>query len=97
MKIVVLTYQIFPTKDLLLILMWRVMTLESNLNSLYYSEFSQSELSLIKLLVLSELQSYRGINGCYQSGNIHSLLLQLRQKIVVLQSKSSGQISDDSS
>ena len=96
MKIVVLTYQIFPTKDLLLILMWRVMTLESNLNSLYYSEFSQSELSLIKLLVLSELQSYRGINGCYQSGNIHSLLLQLRQKIVVLQSKSSGQISDDS-
>ena len=59
------------------------MTLESNLNSLYYSEFSQSELSLIKLLVLSELQSYRGINGCYQSGNIHSLLLQLRQKIVV--------------
>ena len=97
MKIVVLTYQIFPTKDLLLILMWRVMTLESNLNSLYYSEFSQSELSLIKLLVLSELQSYRGINGCYQSGNIHSLLLQLRQKIVVLQSKSSGSISDDSS
>ena len=97
MKIVVLTYQIFPTKDLLLILMWRVMTLESNLNSLYYSEFSQSELSLIKLLVLSELQSYRGINGCYHSGNIHSLLLQLRQKIVVLQSKSSGSISDDSS
>ena len=96
MKIVVLTYQIFPTKDLLLILMWRVMTLESNLNSLYYSEFSQSELSLIKLLVLSELQSYRGINGCYDSGNIHSLLLQLRQKIVVLQSKSSGSISDDS-
>ena len=72
------------------------MTLESNLNSLYYSEFSQSELSLIKLLVLSELQSYRGINGCSQHGNIHSLLLQLRQKIVVLQSKSSGQISDDS-
>ena len=96
MKIVVLTYQIFPTKDLLLILIQRVMTLESNLNSLYYSEFSQSELSLIKLLVLSELQSYRGINGCYHSGNIHSLLLQLRQKIVVLQSKSSGQISDDS-
>ena len=63
----------------------------------YYSEFSQSELSLIKLLVLSELQSYRGINGCYHSGNIHSLLLQLRQKIVVLQSKSSGSISDDSS
>ena len=95
--IVVMTYQIFPTKDLLLILIQRVMTLESNLNSLYYSEFSQSELSLIKLLVLSELQSYRGINGCYHSGNIHSLLLQLRQKIVVLQSKSSGSISDDSS
>ena len=95
--IVVILYQIFPTKDLLLILIQRVMTLESNLNSLYYSEFSQSELSLIKLLVLSELQSYRGINGCYDSGNIHSLLLQLRQKIVVLQSKSSGSISDDSS
>ena len=95
--IVVILYQIFPTKDLLLILIQRVMTLESNLNSLYYSEFSQSELSLIKLLVLSELQSYRGINGCSHSGNIHSLLLQLRQKIVVLQSKSSGSISDDSS
>ena len=72
------------------------MTLKSNLNSLYYSEFSQSELSLIKLLVLSELQSYRGINGCSHSGNIHSLLLQLREKIVVLQSKSMGEINIDS-
>ena len=72
------------------------MTYRDNLNSLYYSDFSQSELSLIKLLVLSELQSYRGINGCSQSGNIHSLLLQLREKLVVLQSKSSGLISDDS-
>ena len=74
----------------------RVMT-HSNLNSLYYSDFSQSELSLIKLLVLSELQSYRGINGCYDSGNIHSLLLQLREKIGVLQSKSMGEINTDSS
>ena len=74
----------------------RVMT-HSNLNSLYYSDFSQSELSMIKLLVLSELQSYRGINGCYDSGNIHSLLLQLREKIGVLQSKSMGEINTDSS
>ena len=73
------------------------MTLKSNLDALFYSDFSKQELSLIKLLVLSELQSYRGINGCSQHGNIHSLLLQLRQKIVVLQSKSSGAISDDSS
>ena len=72
------------------------MTLESYLNSLYYSDFSQSELSLIKLLVLSELQSYRGINGCSQSGNIHSLLLQIRTKLVVLQSKSMGEINIDS-
>ena len=69
----------------------------SNLNSLYYSDFSQSELSMIKLLVLSELQSYRGINGCSDSGNIHSLLLQLREKIGVLQSKSMGEINTDSS
>ena len=68
----------------------------SNLNSLYYSDFSQSELSMIKLLVLSELQSYRGINGCSDSGNIHSLLLQLREKIGVLQSKSMGELSGDS-
>ena len=97
MIVVVMTYQIFPTRDLLLILIQRVMTYRDNLNSLYFSDFSQSELSLIKLLVLSELQSYRGINGCYQSGNIHSLLLQIRTKLVVLQSKSSGSISDDSS
>ena len=72
------------------------MTYRDNLNSLYFSDFSQSELSMIKLLVLSELQSYRGINGCYDSGNIHSLLLQLREKIGVLQSKSMGELSGDS-
>ena len=74
-----------------------VMTHRSNLNSLYYSDFSQSELSLIKLLVLSELQSYRGLDVCSYSGNIHSLLLQIRTKLVVLQSKSMGEIDTDSS
>ena len=72
------------------------MTYRNNLNSLYYSDFSQSELSLIKLLVLSELKSYRGLEVCSQSGNIHSLLLQIRTKLGVLQSKSMGEISRDS-
>ena len=63
------------------------MTLKSNLDALFYSDFSKQELSLLKLLVLTELRNYRGVNSLESSGNIHSLLTQIHSKIGVLQSK----------
>ena len=74
-------------RDSALILIQRVMTLRNNLNSLYYSDFSSQELSLLKLLVLSELENYRGSCSLESSGNIHELLKQIQSKIGVLQSK----------
>ena len=62
------------------------MTLKSNLDSLFYSDFSAQELSLLKLLVLTELRNYRG-SSLESSGNIYSLLTQIQTKIGVLQSK----------
>ena len=85
--IVVILYQIFPTRDLLLILTQKVMTHKSNLEALYWSDFSAQELSLLKLLVLTELRNYRGVNSLESSGNIYSLLKQIQTKIGVLQSK----------
>ncbi len=63
------------------------MTLKSNLDSLFYSDFSAQELSLLKLLVLTELRNYRGVSSLKSSGNIYSLLTQIQSKIGVLQSK----------
>ena len=63
------------------------MTLKSNLDSLFYSDFSAQELSLLKLLVLTELRNYRGHSSLKSSGNIYSLLTQIQTKIGVLQSK----------
>ena len=96
MKIVVITYQNFPMKDLLLILIQRVMTYRDNLNSLYFSDFSQSELSMIKLLVLESLSYYDDVNVCSESGNIYELLTRIKSKLLVLQSKSMGELSGDS-
>ena len=95
MKIVVITYQNFPMKDLLLILIQRVMTYRDNLNSLYFSDFSQSELSMIKLLVLDSLSYYDDVNVCSESGNIYELLTRIKSKLLVLQSKSMGELSGD--
>ena len=96
MKIVVITYQNFPMKDLLLILIQRVMTYRDNLNSLYFSDFSQSELSMIKLLVLDSLSYYDDVNVCSESGYIYELLTRIKSKLLVLQSKSMGELSGDS-
>ena len=63
------------------------MTLKSNLDALFYSDFSKQELSLLKLLVLTELRNYRGVNSLESSGNIYELLKQIQTKIGVLQSK----------
>ena len=63
------------------------MTHKSNLEALYRSDFSAQELSLLKLLVLTELRNYRGINSLESSGNIYELLKQIQTKIGVLQSK----------
>ena len=63
------------------------MTLKSNLDALFYSDFSKQELSLLKLLVPTELRNYRGVDSLECSGNIHSLLTQIQSKIGVLQSK----------
>ena len=63
------------------------MTHRNNLNALFYSDFSTQELSLLKLLVLSELRNYRGHSSLKSSGNIYSLLTQIQSKIGVLQSK----------
>ena len=67
--------------------MQRVMTHKSNLEALYRSDFSAQELSLLKLLVLTELRNYRGLNSLESSGNIYELLKQIQTKIGVLQSK----------
>ena len=63
------------------------MTHKSNLDALFYSDFSTQELSLLKLLVLTELRNYRGLNSLKDSGNIYELLKQIQTKIGVLQSK----------
>ena len=63
------------------------MTHKSNLEALYRSDFSAQELSLLKLLVLTELRNYRGVNSLESSGNIYELLKQIQTKIGVLQSK----------
>ena len=48
------------------------MTHKSNLDALFYSDFSTQELSLLKLLVLTELRNYRGLNSLKDSGNAPS-------------------------
>ena len=63
------------------------MTHKSNLDALFYSDFSTQELSLLKLLVLTELRNYRGLNSLKDSGNIYELLKQIQTNIGVLQSK----------
>ena len=63
------------------------MTHKSNLDALFYSDFSTQELSLLKLLVLTELRNYRVLNSLKDSGNIYELLKQIQTKIGVLQSK----------
>ena len=63
------------------------MTYKSNLESLYRSDFSAQELSLLKLLVLTELRNFRGLNLLESSGSIYELLTQIQSKIGVLQSK----------
>ena len=72
------------------------MTYRDNLNSLYFSDFSQSELSMIKLLVLDSLSYYDDVNVCAESGNIYELLTRIKSKLLVLQSKSMGELSGDS-
>ena len=62
------------------------MTLKYNLESLYRSEFSASELSLIKLLVLTTLREYDDLNVTEASGSIYDKLKQIQSKISVLQS-----------
>ena len=63
-----------------------LMTLKYNLESLYRSEFSASELSLIKLLVLTTLREYDDLNVTEASGSIYDKLKQIQSKINVLQS-----------
>ena len=70
------------------------MTLKYNLESLYRSEFSASELSLIKLLVLTTLREYDDLNVNEASGSIYAKLKQIQSKISVLQSNKRG-ISGD--
>ena len=53
---------------------------------LYYSEFSASELSLLKLLVLTSLMEYDDLNVNEASGSIYTKLKQIQSKIQVLQS-----------
>ena len=62
------------------------MTLKYNLDMLYYSEFSASELSLIKLLVLTTLREYDDLNVNEASGSIYAKLKQIQSKINLLQS-----------
>ena len=71
-----------------------LMTLKYNLESLYRSEFSASELSLIKLLVLTTLREYDDLNVTEASGSIYAKLKQIQSKINVLQSSKRG-ISGD--
>ena len=53
---------------------------------LYYSEFSASELSLLKLLVLTTLREYDDLNVYEASGSIYTKLKQIQSKIQVLHS-----------
>ena len=62
------------------------MTLKYNLESLYMSEFSASELSLLKLLVLTTLREYDDLNVNEASGSIYAKLKQIQSKINLLQS-----------
>tara|TARA_Y100000816_G_scaffold141304_1_gene100113 strand:+ start:366 stop:578 length:213 start_codon:yes stop_codon:yes gene_type:complete len=62
------------------------MTLKYNLDMLYYSEFSASELSLLKLLVLTTLREYDDLNVNEASGSIYAKLKQIQSKINLLQS-----------
>jgi len=62
------------------------MTLKYNLDMLYYSEFSASELSLLKLLVLTTLREYDDLNVNEESGSIYAKLKQIQSKINLLQS-----------
>ena len=62
------------------------MTLKYNLDMLYHSEFSDSELSLIKLLVLTTLREYDDLNVNEASGSIYAKLKQIQSKINLLQS-----------
>ena len=57
------------------------MTLKYNLESLFLSDFSASELSIIKLLVLESLSKYDNINEANCSGNIYKLLTTIRSKV----------------
>ena len=53
---------------------------------LYRSEFSASELSLLKLLVLTTLREYDDLNVNEASGSIYAKLKQIQSKINLLQS-----------
>ena len=57
------------------------MTLKYNLESLYLSEFSASELSIIKLLVLESLSKYDSISEANCKGNIYKLLTTIKTKV----------------
>ena len=70
------------------------MTLKYNLESLYRSEFSASELSLIKLLVLTTLREYDDLNVNEASGSIYAKLKQIQSKINVLQSNIKGKYGE---
>ena len=69
------------------------MTLKYNLESLYLSEFSASELSLIKLLVLTNLKEYDDLNVNEASGSIYAKLKQIQNKIEVLQRSNKNRFS----
>jgi len=71
------------------------MTLKYNLESLYLSEFSASELSLIKLLVLTNLKEYDDLNVNEASGSIYAKLKQIQSKIEVLQRSNKNRFSTD--
>ena len=68
------------------------MTLKYNLESLYLSEFSASELSINKLLVLESLSKYDDLN-VNESGNIYAKLKQIHNKIEVLQRSNKNRFS----
>ena len=70
------------------------MTLKYNLESLYRSEFSASELSLLKLLVLTTLREYDDLNVNEASGSIYAKLKQIQSKINVLQSNIKGKYGE---
>ena len=71
------------------------MTLKYNLDMLYHSEFSASELSLIKLLVLTTLREYDDLNVNEASGSIYAKLKQIQNKIEVLQRSNKNMFSTD--